>query len=142
MVRYKSRYALVFVEPPLNVNGDKLQHIIREHVIDLFGIVYSEMAQSLQIIYYHPYTGTLIIRTRLMFIKHLRVAMVYLNKFMNHSFEATIMHTSATVKQIGKIFEGKIRQFILYNSSNCDLDKLAKAVAEIMESMEQLKIEK
>ena len=140
MVRYKKRYALVFIDPPLKISNEKLQHIIREHIISLFGITFSEMAQSLQVMYYHPFTGTLIIRTRLMFVNYLRVALLYFNRSDDYRFNAIIEHVSATMKQLSKIFEGKIRQYILYNAHKCDPIKLTAALTEVLTSMEQLKI--
>ena len=140
MVRYKKRYALVFIDPPFKISTERLQQIFREHIITLFGITFSEMAQSLQIMYYHPYTGTLIIRTRLMFIDYLRVALLYFNRAGDNRFDAIVEHVSATMKQLSKIFEGKIRQYILYNAHKCDPVKLTAALAEVLSSMEQLKI--
>ena len=140
MVRYKCRYALVFIDPPLKMTDDKLQHILREHFLDLFGTTYSEMIQSMKIMYYHKYTGTLIIKTRLMFINELRVGLLYFAKYQDFRFESIVQHVSATMKQLGKVFEQKIRQYILYNAHKCDTAKMSEALMEIMANVEDLKI--
>ena len=139
MVRYKKRYCLVFVSPPLTITLEKIQYLLKQHVLKLFGISHSEMAQSLQVIYYHPFTGTLIIRTNLNHIHQLRVLLLYFSSYDSIRFNAITQHTSGTIKQLSKVFEQKIRHYIIWNAQKCDPIKMKIAIDEVMEGIELAK---
>eukprot|EP00834_Sanchytrium_tribonematis_P002378 NODE_72_length_24857_cov_0.454399.p14 type:complete len:183 gc:universal NODE_72_length_24857_cov_0.454399:1761-1213(-) len=130
MVRYKKRYALCFLTPS-KISNDKLLHLLRVHMTDYFGIANAEFIQSLQIMYYHPITGTAIIRCRLQFINHLRVGLLYFHNCI-------IQHVSATMRQISRIFEMKMRHFIRCRAHEMDVNLLASSIHNVILDVEKL----
>lgn len=122
MVRYKKRYFLAFTTPMV-ANKDKIQHLIQVKCMQLFGVHQTENIRFIKVIYFHPITGTLIVRCRLHFMDHMRVALMYFST-------CHVVHCSATIRQLLQAFETKMRHQMLTTHDRIEWHKHAKIVLE------------